>query len=290
MDQKTTSNGQAELQGQQQAPGQQQFGFSQTPPAIQQIQFPRQAPQIRPMPFNTDDRTPWFAHFEALLRVNKAERGEYYDTLMASLNKEALSAIRTLLMNPPINNRYETLKAALVEAHSKTEGHRIRQLLMGQRLGDRQPSKFLNELLLLAPETVDSSIIKECWLKELPPTTRAILMTIDNQSLQDMAKAADAIQEQLSREQQIHAIRTANPSSELSSIMSMLKEMQEQIRQLQANQRTDRGRPRARSQSRQPRDQSNSRAPNQDGLCFYHARFKEHAHKCEKPCSFQPKN
>lgn len=137
--------------------------------------------------FDTNDPTSWFSRFEATLRINRVPPPDQFDYLLASLHREARQPVAYALQTPPEDDTtsYQWLKALLVEAHSKTAKEKLRQLLAGERIGDRKPSIFLSHLRDLAPDTVDNDLLKEFWWKELPASMRTILSTMSGADTQD---------------------------------------------------------------------------------------------------------
>lgn len=104
---------------------------------------------------------------------------------MAVLTKNAVAPISMQLKKPPVDAaaRYPWLKDLLTEGHGKTNRERLRQLLAGEKIGDRRTSQFLSRL----NEGVDEDIIREMWWKELPSAARAILKTMQTASAHELA-------------------------------------------------------------------------------------------------------
>lgn len=284
----------------------------QPPPMVAQQPLPMAAnPAItvvgsqRIERFDIDEPVAWFIQFEATLRINRVPTDDHYDYLLASLSREARAPIVFQLQSPPEDpdSRYKWLKQVLIEGHSKSLKEKLRQLVAGERIGDRKPSIFLAHLSSLAPDHMDKQLLKEFWWKELPTSMRAILSPMENLDSSALAAAADAIHAELGSAS-INAIRpaTAGRSSEptTSEIMAMLKQMQKEIRKLQEErqpQRESRDRqqgnnstkqsekPKARNPSKDRDDKSRS----DEGFCKYHKKFREAAYICRPGCKW-PKN
>ena len=66
-----------------------------------------------------------------------------FDYVVSSLDPEFATEVRDLLLNPPADEPYETLKAQLTKRTSASEQRRLQQLPSTEELGDRTPSKML---------------------------------------------------------------------------------------------------------------------------------------------------
>ena len=271
---------------------------SQPPPSTT-VRFSGQT-----LPFDCDDPESWFLHFESVLRINRVPELDRFDHLMASLSKTAMTPIATHLRSPPSDpaTSYSWLKDLLVNAHGKSTQTRLREILAGQRIGDMSPKLFLNKLQLLAPKSVGEDIIRECWLKELPDESRAILSVIQNCPLDQLVEAAETIHQNEQTRRNACAVRSHPPPSSSSSSSSssasstdialLLEEMRRQfaeiINRLPAT--SERGR----SHSRAPRSSSHrSRSSSQrrdSELCFYHEKYGDDARRCKSPCKHSSKN
>lgn len=248
--------------------------------------------------FDVVEPQQWFDSFEATLRINRTSTEDYYDYLLSLLHREARAPISLSMQSPPEDEskRYEWLKALLIEGHSKSSRDKLRQLLQGEKIGDRKPSHFLAHLNDLAPQNMDRDLLKEIWWKELSSTTRAILSPIEDQEITKIAAAADAIHAEMGNAH-IHAVRPAATSSDrqiLDDICKVLSDLQRSVRELvdQSARNQERGRPRDSNRYR-PRSQSNSRQlpENHDaqGVCPYHQTYGRRSFRCTPPCTY-PKN
>ena len=113
-------------------------------PGEQQAQSQVSAVQIKLPPFWPKDPALWFAQIEAQfgtsgVTVSKTK----FDYVVSSLDLEFATEVRDLLLNPPAEEPYETLKAQLTKRTSASEQHRLQELPSTEELGDRTPSKML---------------------------------------------------------------------------------------------------------------------------------------------------
>jgi hypothetical protein len=126
-------------------------------------------------------------------------------------------------------------------------------------------------------------MLRQLWLRRLPPQAQAILTTQLELSLDKLADLADKIVEvaEIPSTTGICAVSSGN-----ASLLNAIESLSKQIQALfESNtDQESRMRPRSRSQSRSgPRCE---RKPSEK-WCWYHRKFKSNATKCISPCSFQ---
>ena len=66
--------------------------------------------------------------------------------VISSLSSEIAQEIRDLILSPPANCLYSTLKTEIIRHTSFSEQQRLQQLLISEELGDKKPSQFLRKL------------------------------------------------------------------------------------------------------------------------------------------------
>ncbi|GFY74441.1 uncharacterized protein TNIN_166291, partial [Trichonephila inaurata madagascariensis] len=94
-----------------------------------------------------------------------------YNIVVAALDENVLD----ILSNPPHDDKYETLKNALLNRLTDTEESRLKKLLTEIELGDRRPSDLLRQMKSLVGSSISDELIKSLWLQRLPQQTQAIL-------------------------------------------------------------------------------------------------------------------
>ena len=92
-------------------------------------------------PFWPNDPVLWFAQVEAQFATRSitVEKTKF-DYVIASLQPDVATEVRDLILTPPADNPFATLKAALVDRTAASEQRRLQQLLTEEELGDRKPS------------------------------------------------------------------------------------------------------------------------------------------------------
>ncbi|KAH6931358.1 hypothetical protein HPB50_023923 [Hyalomma asiaticum] len=98
-------------------------------------------------PFSTTDPQLWFLQVESQFTARRitAELTKYHH-VVASLPPAIASEIRDLLVAPPAENAYTTLKQLLISRLTPSEPQRLQQLLPHTELGDRTPSQLLRHM------------------------------------------------------------------------------------------------------------------------------------------------
>ncbi|KAH6927826.1 hypothetical protein HPB50_008966 [Hyalomma asiaticum] len=104
--------------------------------------------------------------------------------------------IRDLLLAPPVENAYATLKETLVRRVTPSEPQRLQQLLRGTELGDRTPSQLLRHMQQLLGETsttIDGVLLRELFLQKLPSGVRMVIAASEHKDLTAAAELADKL-------------------------------------------------------------------------------------------------
>lgn len=226
-------------------------------------------------PFWPADPHLWFAQVEAQFAIKgiTAQKTKF-DYVVSSLSPEFATEVRDLLIRPPEDTPYDTLKTQLIKRTAATDQQKLQQLLSTEELGDRRPTQLLRRMQQLVgntPGLADGALLRELFLQRLPATVRMVLASADSSTpLTELAQMADKIVEVAVPS--IAAFQTPsypNPT-ELEDLRSELASLKSTVKTLT----------RRRSPSPRPRRQDS-----QDQLCWYHERFGEAARKCKEPCS-----
>jgi hypothetical protein len=223
--------------------------------------------------------------------------------------------VRDIIMSPPAERSYETLKAELIKRLSLSQEHKTRRLLEHEEIGDRKPSQFLRHLRGLAGSVVGDGVLRTIWLSRLPACLQPHLVTRTQDTVDQLADIADVLME-ATRASTLQVAETARPAlpqiaasdSAVSTEarfnaciaqlrLSLQQEMTEQLtairRSIEAIREDRPSRDRRAGDrlggGRRPRSRSRSRGSGHasNGLCYYHWRFGPDARRCEAPCSAQ---
>uniref|UniRef100_A0A182W9I2 DUF7041 domain-containing protein n=1 Tax=Anopheles minimus TaxID=112268 RepID=A0A182W9I2_9DIPT len=100
----------------------------------------------------------WFIQAEAQFDLThiRSENTKYAH-LLASLTPDALDKVIDVIRSPPEENRYTSLKHALMTRLSASEEQRIGKLLYNAEMGDSSPSEFHRRMTQLAASSTDVS-------------------------------------------------------------------------------------------------------------------------------------
>ena len=222
----------------------------------------------------------WFAQVEAQFSLaNITSDKTKYDYVVGNLDHRFASEISDLIVNPPAENRYLTLKNLLIQRVSPSEDQRVRQLLTAEELGDTKPSQLLRRMRSLISTThVEDSFLRTLWLQRLPVNAQAILQTqVTSMPLDELANMADRIVAVAPppTAPAIHAVRHTN---DVSSLAQRVEKLSKQLEDIQAHLKKP---PYSRTWSRSlpaPR-------PAQPEMCYYHRKFGAEARRCIQPCT-----
>ncbi|XP_023210819.1 uncharacterized protein LOC111613714 [Centruroides sculpturatus] len=246
---------------------------------------------IRPPPFWKGNPNLWFAQLEAQFSINNITVDDTkFKHVVAAIEPEILNSVQDLILNPPDQNKFSTLKARLIDVYSESETSKIRTLLQGLELGDQRPSFLLSRMRDLAGNHFSEDLLQSLWLSRLPHNVQAILAA-SKEKLQQQAAMADKIMELVSP---AHIQTVEHDLATISTLKNQVAELAQQVKNLTLsinNQRRSFTRSdyppnnrRRRSKSRQNQQHSTPH----NGMCYYHATFGEQARKCKAPCSFRP--
>lgn len=253
--------------------------------------------QTRLADFWTNQPRLWFHQFEAVTAPQKPADLCKYQLVIAKLGREELSQISDILENPPDNNKYDTLKARLINTYEESETIQLQKLLTEIKLGDQRPSQLLRQMRELGRNKVQEETIKLLWLKRLPSTVKAVIAACDKIQLDDIALIADKMIEQSHTE--IHTVSkpTTSSASSSSSIHEQIARLSQEVaamgrrfdshhrpsRQQQTTQSRYRTRSQSRSRARENQDKyraQKAKPGDANFKCFYHYIFGDDANKC----------
>ena len=256
---------------------------------------PVTAVSLKLPPYWPNDPMVWFAQVEAqFLTHSIISQTTKYNYVIASLQPEIAQEVRDVIINPPVNQPYDQLKAELIRRTSASEQRRFHQLLISEELGDKRPSKLLRKMQQLLGDTrLEDRIFRQLSLQRLPTIVRQVLASSpDTVSIEKLATIADQILEVATPSMPIAAISSGIPSSPSNEIADLRQQISTLTSQVQTLTSRFNSQPRSRSRSRYPTPPRSSRprssnASRHTGLqCWYHWRFGSAARNCTWPCSF----
>lgn len=248
--------------------------------------------------FDPDDVDTWFICLEAAFSVNqiKQDKQKFYAVIVALGPRAKFVHTAIAKCSESVNNdRYETLKAAIMEHFRPSEMQRFSSLLSGMTLGDRKPSVLLSEMRRLGGDGCTDTVLSNLWLRALPGTVRSIIASMPSAPLEEQAKVADKIME--APRNDISAVNSTGQSS-ISSLEQRIDELSRRLEQAILRDSRSRGRSASRHRRRSPSGQRESTPSRPNAarrwICWFHYRHGVQARKCEKqkgenpniPCIF----
>ena len=239
-------------------------------------------------PFWSADPEVWFAQVEAQFATRRVtSQKTQFEYVVSSLGPEFATEVRDLLLRPPADNPYATLKAELIKRTAASEQRKLQQLISGEELGDRKPTQLLRRMQqLLGDRAADATFLRELFLQRLPPNVRMVLAsTADTMDLNTLADMADKVIEVANPS--VAAI-SGPPQPDLADYEHLKAEVA-RLTQLVASLTTRRRRSRSRGRhprSPAPQDLQQQDSPTTTSICWYHRKFGERARKCQPPCNW----
>lgn len=155
---------------------------------------------IKLPPFWPADPELWFAQVEAQFACRRiTSQRSKFDHVVSSLSPEYAAEVRELLIRPPAEDPYTTLRTQLTKRTTASEQRKLQLLFTAEELGDRKPTQLLHRMQQLLgdrPITTDESFLRELFLQRLPSNVQMVLAsTPDATSLDKLADLADKVME-----------------------------------------------------------------------------------------------
>ncbi|XP_018403547.1 PREDICTED: uncharacterized protein LOC108780366 [Cyphomyrmex costatus] len=151
---------------------------------------------LRIPPFWPEEPELWFAQLEGQFELAKITGDhERYLHALSRMEPGQAKEVKDIIVSPPSGQKYEALKAALIQRLTDSQENRIRKLIETEEMGDRKPSQFLRHLSTLAGTIVSERLLRTLWLGRLPTYIQAILATRAEDPLNNVADHADRIHE-----------------------------------------------------------------------------------------------
>ena len=85
---------------------------------------------------------------------------------IASLNPEFTTEVWDLILKPPHDNLYDTLKSQLIRCTAASEQQKLQQLINSEELGDHKPTQLLRQMQQLLGDKLGSADLQS-FLREL---------------------------------------------------------------------------------------------------------------------------
>ena len=189
------------------------------------------AVSIKLPPFWPADPEVWFAQVEAQFTTRGVTAQKTrFDYVISSLSPEFAMEVRDLLLKPPTESPYDTLKAELIKRTAASEQRKLQQLISGEELGDHKPTQLLRRMQQLLGDKLGASadansFLRELFLQRLPPNVRMVLASTDaSMDLNKLADMADKVMEV--------ATPTVSAITDTRTDHSEIKQLREEVARL----------------------------------------------------------
>lgn len=204
--------------------------------------------------FWTEDPELWFARVEAQFATRDIKSEDTkFNYVVAALDNSTAAEVKSILLNPPAD-KYQALRAALMDAFAKSQAQKDAELLSISGLGDRKPTALLRKIQSL--NTDCDTLRRAFFLAQLPTDVRAVLAANSTTDIEDLAKAADRIIES----------KTLGPHGYLNEVQEVSAIRDQGVFK--------------------PRPTSNFPSSSSSNICYFHSKFGSKARKCRPGCLF----
>ncbi|KAF0306047.1 hypothetical protein FJT64_022428 [Amphibalanus amphitrite] len=138
----------------------------------------------------------WLVQVECAFAVaGITDDHDKFRLLVANLPVHVASQVRDVITAE--TGSFSELKGALSTRLAQSRASRLEALLRDHQLGDRKPTQLLRSMQhMLGSAGHDLGLLRTLFLQRLPPTTRAALALLpEDTGIDDLASAADRFQE-----------------------------------------------------------------------------------------------
>ena len=219
-------------------------------------------PKFRIATFYASDVELWFNQIETRFALHQIDDDdERYSLTCAALSGEIASDVRDVLLQPFRSNKYDSLKAILIERRGLTTPQRVNKVISGEKIGNDIPSRFLRRLQKTAgfgtKAVVGKAVIRQAFIRQMPASIRAHLATQpDSASLESLAVLADRA---LAAEQDVEGSKPGVAEikvDETSKLVGLLEDLSKRIKRLEtvttSERKRNKGRGRANNYAHAP--------------------------------------
>jgi len=168
-------------------------------------------------------------------------------TYVAALDPPTASCLVDFLDAPPAANKYEGIRARLLDTFSLSEQQRARMLLNMPAIGDELPSAVMDRMLNLLGTHTPCFLFRQLFLDLLPNDIRTVLVSSGQMDSRELAKLADRL------------VLTRQLST--SAVCISAKQRFSPDKTVTTSKDTD--------------------------LCWYHRKWGDKATNCKQPCSYK---
>ncbi|KAM9355488.1 uncharacterized protein KZ484_013609 [Pholidichthys leucotaenia] len=210
----------------------------------------------------------WFNAVEAQFHLRRisADATKFYH-VVAKLDNHTAQRVESLINRPPDDDKYGTLKGALIHFFTPSLEERAEKLLALTECEVDRPADLMAKMLSLRDSEDDGFIFTHLFLRTLPSAVRVTLASSQLLAQRDYHELGQEAQRLVDAHRR-HTATTA--AAELGTTSGDGREPEA-----------------AAPDSLTTAAAEARRRGVDDVLCFYHRRFAERARKCIPPCHFK---
>ena len=232
---------------------------------------------IRLPTFLTFDVELWHQQCQAAFQIHgiNDERSKYFQAL-ASLQAEVVQNVTAYITEPDAGHEFAGLVEALSFAYSKSDAEKYDELF-NKTLGDKKPSQLYYHMrrLWLDDFPDKSKVLRQIFIRKLPPSVAVLLRSITNIDLKEFLRAADDMVDQHNQQGNMMIARQVNvPQEDMTPMEPKAADRAKTISKSWTN------------KNKSSNQWIESRRYNDDGICNYHVQYGEKAFKCRPGCKF----
>jgi len=240
------------------------------------------AATIRLPEFYADSPQSWFDCLDSTFaKANITQSITKFHWALAKLPFSLIATVRPLSRNPTaISNPYKELHELLLRSYGLSAEHMTNKWLDYPMCGDTMPSVLWDKLTALQPESI-KDVQTTLFLRKLP---RHISNLINPRAFKTTEELIQRCNELWMAQTPEEAAAAAATAAAAAVVPNMQSPFRNSGRSPSPFRRKTPSGDKGRRRSPTPVAAKGGRS---DGLCFYHSRFGNKAHKCEKGCSYQ---
>jgi hypothetical protein len=223
--------------------------------------------------FYADSPQSWFDCLDSTFATaNITQSITKFHWVLAKLPFSLIATVRPLSRNPTaVSDPYKELQELLLGSYGLSAEQMTNKWLDYPMYGDTRPSVLWDALIALLPETVKDAQTA-LFLRKLP---RHISNLINHEPSRQQSNCNELWMAQTPEEAPAAAAAVSSPQSPFRSARRSPSPFRRKTPGVDKS---------GRRRSPTPGAAKGGRS---DSLCFYHSRFGNKAHKCEKGCSYQ---
>lgn len=255
------------------------------PPPQQIVAF--SGPTSRLPQFYKNNPELWFRQMDAIFAASRTTTSSQikFQAAVTALDEEVLTQMEDLFTTESADP-YKALRDRLTSVYGLTDARRIQKLLEETTLGSQKPSQLYRQMQHLAGSLIDATVLRNLWLRSLPPRVQEVLAGTKDLSIDDLTRTADNVVA-IAWPSEVSAVAGVRASPQPSTsgdpgVSALLEEVR--------NLRVEVAALRDRNQQQPGRQRTRNRPGTEGGLCHYHRKFGRNARKCAPPCTWKPLN